>query len=110
MTRLGASEREVVLTVADDGAGWSVFSDSARFTRRVLRVAAGRRASPERLGAGYHVTLPLAAVRLIGPRRQSDAQRAQLDRARAGRQNANFRATALVATTSGAGAGAEGVS
>ncbi len=110
MTRLGASEREVVLTIADDEAGWSVFTDSARLTRRVLRVAAAWGASPERLGAGYRVTLPMAAVRFGAPRRMTEAQRAQFDRARAARQKPDSRAPELVATTSGAGPRAEEVS
>lgn len=67
MSRLTACEREVVATIADDEAVWTIFTDSARFTKKLLRVAARWGISPERMGNGWQFTLPLSAVRFGGP-------------------------------------------
>jgi hypothetical protein len=76
VSRLTASEREVVCTIADDEAAWHAFTDSTRLTRKLLTVAAQWGVTPERCGVGYKLTLPLAAVRFVGPRRTTDRQRA----------------------------------
>ena len=65
---------------------------------------------PARSGCGYEFSLPLAAIKFSAPRRPTDAQKAQLARARAARQEPRFGAGELVATTSPAHREGEGVS
>lgn len=67
MSRLVAREREVVVTIADDETAWTVFTDSARMTRKLLRVASRWGITPERVGVGWHFILPLPAMRFTGP-------------------------------------------
>ena len=110
MSRLTAAEREVVCTIADDEDSWTVFTDSARLTRRLLRVAVQWGVTPARRGLGYEFSLPLAAVKFSGPRRLTDAKRAQLARARAASRKPRFGSGELVATTSPASRRGEGVS
>lgn len=110
MTALDVSEREVVLTIADDERSWSIFTDSTRLTRRLLRVAAQWGMSPARCGAGFEFTLPLTAVKFSGPRRLTDAQKSQLTHARAARRKARFRAGGLVAPSPTEGQTPGGVS
>jgi hypothetical protein len=76
--RLNPDEREIVLTIADDEQSWHIFTDSTRLTNRLLRVARQWGVTPERLGVGYQLTLPLKAIRFAAPRRPSPAQRAHL--------------------------------
>jgi hypothetical protein len=64
---LTASEREVHFSKADDESEWTIFTDSSRHTRRLLTVAARWGVAPRRLGEGYQLALPLAAVRFVGP-------------------------------------------
>lgn len=79
---LCAAEREVVLTVADDEDRWHVHTDSARLTRRLLRVAQAWGAQVERVGVGYRFGLPLRAVRFAVPRQATAAQREALRQGR----------------------------
>jgi hypothetical protein len=72
MNSLSAAEREVVCTVADDEDAWHVFTDSARLTKKKLLAVASRwNVRPERLGEGWQFTLPLSAVRFVGPTKVS---------------------------------------
>ncbi len=73
---LDRSEREVVLTIADDEVWWTVFTDSRRLGSRLLEIAARCGVTPEPKGAGYEFRLPLEAVRFVGPRRVTEIQRA----------------------------------
>ena len=79
---LTKEEREVILTASDAEDTWHVFTDSARFTRRLLTLAARWGVTPERLGEGYEFTLPPAAIRFATPRRLSERQRDALQRGR----------------------------
>lgn len=110
MTTRGASEREVVLIIADDERSWSVFTDSTRLTRRLLKVAAQWGVTPARCGVGFEFPLPLGAIKFSGPRRLTDAQKAQLAQARAASQKARFGSGEPVATASGEGPRAGGIS
>jgi len=74
--KLTPVERECILTIADDETDWHIFTDSARLTRRLLRLAARWGVAPERCGEGWEFTLPLAAVRFVGPLRVTERQRA----------------------------------
>lgn len=90
---LSACEREVVLSIADDEQTWSLFSDSRRLTGKLRRVAHLWGLTPVRRGSGYEFALPLAAVRFVGPRQVTAAQRkhlAHLNSVRALRQKADF--------------------
>lgn len=100
---LTASEREVVLTVADDEDGWSVHSTSTRFSRRLQRIAAawGITATP-----GSWFTLPLKAVRFVAP--PSAKRRAAGSRAGERLQNARRAAETLVALGSSDPQGVQG--
>lgn len=80
---LSPAEREVIITVADAEDHWTIFTDSARLTNRLLRIAEEWGVAPERLGAGYNFALPLKAIRFASPRRASSAQRNHLARLRA---------------------------
>jgi len=90
--RLTASEREIVLTIADDEQSWHVHTDSRRAASgRLLRAARAWGVEPRREGAGYGFDLPLAAVRFAGPvrttERQRQAGREALRKARLSRRN-----------------------
>lgn len=110
MSRRSAAEREVVCTIADDEDAWHIFTASARLTSRLLRVAEQWGVTPSRCGVGFELTLPLAALRFSGPRRVTEARKAQLAQARASRQKARLGAGEPVATAFPAGRQGEGVS
>ncbi len=97
MTRLGPSEREAILSIADDEHAWHIFTDSAHLTRRLLAVAARWGAVPERLSVGYDFTLPLQAVRFVGPQRVTAKEQARRDRLREAAQNARHGAKSPIA-------------
>lgn len=105
MSVLKACERETVLTVADDEAAWTVFTDSTRRTKRILRIAARWGVTPQRCGVGWEFTLPLAAVRFVGP---TSARRLAANRAAL--QNRRIRAKLAPVGVSAEGSGADGVS
>jgi len=67
MSRLATSEREVILTIADDEHSWTVFTDSTRRTKALLRIASRWGIAPERMGVGWQFTLPESAIRAAGP-------------------------------------------
>lgn len=67
MRRLTASEREVILTIADDESHWTVFTDSARRTKALMRIAARWGITPERVGGRWEFTLPESGIRPAGP-------------------------------------------
>lgn len=104
-TSLTAAEREIILTIADDEEGWTIFTDSTRMTRKLLAVAARWGLRPERAGAGYQFTLPRAAVRFAGPVRVSERQRqAGRDALRNARLSAQTPAVSVGGETVGAAA------
>lgn len=78
------SERETVLTVADDELAWTVFTDSARLSRKLLVVARKWGITPDRRGEGHEFILPLGAVRFVGPpsEQQRRASRQSIQKAR----------------------------
>jgi hypothetical protein len=87
---LNRGEREVVLGAADDEPKWHVYTDSTRLTRKLLAIAARWGVTPEQMGAGFQFTLPLQAVRFVGPQRVTDRQYANLRHAgSAGRRTRN---------------------
>lgn len=98
--KLGKNEREVALTLTDDEKEWRVYTDSARLTGRLRKVAEAWGVTPERVGShGWEFPLPLRAVRFGGPRtprKVSEAGREALARARAHRQSAKIGANGLV--------------
>ena len=96
---LTAAEREVVISIADNESEWTVFTDSRRFTRRLLRLCARLKMTPERYGTGWKFPLPIAALRFRVPRKVSEAQREGLRRARMARQKARLGPVGLAATT-----------
>jgi hypothetical protein len=96
---LSPCEREAVLTIADDEQLWHVFSDSARLTRTLLRIAERWRIQPRQMGTGYEFELPLRAVRFAAPPApRSDKQRVVLQRGTEALQKARIRAAALKAS------------
>lgn len=108
MSRSAACEREVVVTIADDETAWTVFTDSARMTKKLLRVAVRWGVSPERMGAGWQFTLPLSAVRFGGP--PSARKLAACRRATEASQKARDGSGNRRARPRSEGAGASGVS
>jgi hypothetical protein len=97
--RLTASEREVLLVIADDERVWHVHTDSKRLTRKLLRVAERWGIEPTPVGAGFEFDLPLRAIRFAGPRPirapASDSQKAALSRGRKAFQKWEFCANPL---------------
>lgn len=100
--RLTSSEREVLVSISDDEQRWHIFTDSARFTRKLLAVAARWGITPERLGEGYEFTLPLKAVRFASP---PSERRRQLGREFA--QKARFGRREVEVSTTSRGSGPE---
>src|SRR3970040_509554 len=79
MTRLSASEREVIATYNDAEKMWCVYSDSATMRGKILRLARQVGAMVQRVGEhGIEFTCPADALRLTAKRRVrlSDDQRA----------------------------------
>lgn len=68
---LTKTEREVVLTIADDEKTWSVYCDSRRFGGRLRKLAARWGVEPVKTGVGFTLTLPLKAIRFGGGPRQA---------------------------------------
>lgn len=64
---LTASEREIVLTIADDEESWTAFADSPKFMRRLRKVGTAWGATIQPRGQGIVVILPLKAVRFSSP-------------------------------------------
>lgn len=62
-TRLTAAEREVVLTIADDGEAWHVYTDSARLSGLLLRFCHRHGILVVKTNGGYEFDLPRQAVR-----------------------------------------------
>lgn len=79
---LAASEREVIVTIPDDEQECYVFTDSTRRTRRLLLVAKQWGVTPQRHGEGYEFTLPIAALRFVGPMRLTAKERARREHLR----------------------------
>ncbi len=68
--RLTASERELVLTVADDEQRWHVVTDSRRaISARLLKAARALGVDVTRTGYGYEFSLPLWAIAVRTKRR-----------------------------------------
>ncbi len=65
---LCATEREVVLTIADDEQTWTLYCDSTRFRGRLLKFCQRLGVTPEEVGVGFEAHLPLKAVRFSTPR------------------------------------------
>lgn len=74
---LSAAEREVSICAADDEEVIHVHCDSRRFARRLSEIATAWGATPRPMGAGFEVDLPLIALKLVGPRRQSRLSEAE---------------------------------
>lgn len=67
---LTTSEREIVLTVADDEQHWHVVTDSRRaISARLLKAARVLGVDVTRVGYGYEFSLPLWAIAVRTKRR-----------------------------------------
>lgn len=68
MTDLTKTEREVVLTIADDERSWTIFCDSRRFAGKLRKLASRWGVEPRKTGHGFELILPLKAIRFSSPR------------------------------------------
>ena len=78
--KLTRSERETIISKAEDEETWHVYTASAPIMRRVRRICRAAGVAPVEApdGLSLEAEIPLTCLRLVSKRKVSDEERARL--------------------------------